>query len=100
MRRNRAEQYRDIDFSKGKRGTVIPPAPRKTKISIRLDNAVLDHFRALVEAAGGGNDQSLINDALVSHIALSERSVEFFKRESIRACRATFHRSARRASGR
>jgi len=68
MRKNRAELYRDIDFSKGKRGAVIAPAPGKTKISIRLDNAVLDHFRAIVEAAGGGNYQSLINDALVAHI--------------------------------
>lgn len=68
MRKTRAEPYRDIDFSKGKRGAVIAPAPGKTKISIRLDNAVLDHFRAIVEAAGGGNYQSLINDALVAHI--------------------------------
>jgi hypothetical protein len=28
----------------------------------------LDHFRGIVEAAGGGNYQSLINDALVAHI--------------------------------
>jgi len=68
MRKTRAEPYRDIDFSKGKRSAVIAPAPGKTKISIRLDNAVLDHFRAIVEAAGGGNYQSLINDALVAHI--------------------------------
>ena len=68
MRKNRAEPYRDIDFSKGKRGAVIAPSPGKTKISIRLDNAVLDHFRAIVEAAGGGNYQTLINDALIAHI--------------------------------
>jgi uncharacterized protein (DUF4415 family) len=68
MRKNRAEPYRDIDFSKGKRGPVIASATGKTKISIRLDNAVLDHFRAIVEEAGGGNYQSLINDALVAHI--------------------------------
>jgi uncharacterized protein (DUF4415 family) len=68
MRKNQAEPYRDIDFSKGKRGAVIALTPGKTKISIRLDNAVLDHFRAIVEAAGGGNYQSLINDALVAHI--------------------------------
>jgi uncharacterized protein (DUF4415 family) len=68
MRKVQAEPYRDIDFSKGKRGPVITPKPGKTKISIRLDNTVLDHFRAMVEAAGGGNYQSLINDALVAHI--------------------------------
>ena len=68
MRKVQAEPYRDIDFSKGKRGAVITPSPGKTKISIRLDNAVLDYFRAIVETAAGGNYQSLINDALVAHI--------------------------------
>ncbi len=68
MRTNAAEPYRDIDFSRAKRGPVVRPEPGKTKISIRLDNAVLDYFRTVVERAGGGNYQSLINDALLSHI--------------------------------
>jgi len=68
MPRVTAEKYRDIDFSHAKRGPVIPIEPGKTKISIRLDNAVLDYFRSLVERAGGGNYQSLINDALLAHI--------------------------------
>ena len=68
MRKMQAEPYRDIDFAKGKRGAVIPPSPGKSKISIRLDNAVLDYFRGIVDAAGGGNYQSLINDALVAYI--------------------------------
>jgi uncharacterized protein (DUF4415 family) len=68
MRKVQAEPYRDIDFSKGKRGAVIPHGSGKAKISIRLDNTVLAYFRGLVEAAGGGNYQSLINDALVAHI--------------------------------
>jgi uncharacterized protein (DUF4415 family) len=68
MRKVQAEPYRDIDFSKGKRGAVIKPSPGKIKISIRLDSVVLDYFRAVVEASGGGNYQSLINDALVAHI--------------------------------
>jgi hypothetical protein len=38
------------------------------KISIRLDNAVLEYFRTLVDKAGGGNYQTLINDALLEHI--------------------------------
>ena len=68
MRKVKAEPYRDIDFSHGKRGPVMAPDPGKTKISIRLDNTILDYFRAVVETAGGGNYQSLINDALVAHI--------------------------------
>jgi hypothetical protein len=63
-----AEPYRDIDFSRGKRGPVVAPDTGKTKISIRLDNAVLDHFRRIVDTAGGGYYQTLINDALVAHI--------------------------------
>ena len=68
MRKISAEPYRDIDFSKAKRGPVRTPDSGKTKISIRLDNVVLDHFRGIVEAAGGGNYQSLINEALIAHI--------------------------------
>src|SRR5229473_2736600 len=68
MKKVSAEKYRDIDFSRGKRGAVIKPEPGKTKISIRLDNAVLEHFRELVDRAGGGNYQTLINDALLEHV--------------------------------
>jgi uncharacterized protein (DUF4415 family) len=63
-----AEKYRDIDFSRAKRAAVVPPEPGKTKISIRLDNAVIEFFRAAVDRAGGGNYQTLINDALLEHI--------------------------------
>jgi uncharacterized protein (DUF4415 family) len=73
MRKVVAEPYRDIDFSRAKRGPVIRLEPGKTKISIRLDNRVIDHFRAIVEKSGGGNYQTLINDALVAYI--EQRSV-------------------------
>jgi uncharacterized protein (DUF4415 family) len=59
---------REYDFSKGKRGPVIPVDPGKTRITIRLDNEVLDHFREQVHRAGGGNYQTLINEALREHI--------------------------------
>jgi uncharacterized protein (DUF4415 family) len=68
MRRIEAERYRDIDFSRARRGAAVPPGPGKTKISIRLDNTVLDYFRQLVEKAGGGNYQTLINEALLEHV--------------------------------
>ena len=68
MRKGAAEKYRDIDFSRAKRGPVVRSEPGKTKISIRLDNAVLDHFKSMVDKAGGGNYQTLINDALLAHI--------------------------------
>ena len=68
MKRVVAEKYRDIDFSRAKRGPVVKPEPGKTKISIRLDNTVLEYFRDLVDKAGGGNYQTLINDALLEHV--------------------------------
>jgi uncharacterized protein (DUF4415 family) len=68
MRKVAAERYRDIDFSRAKRGAVVKSEPGKTKISIRLDNAVLAYFRNLVDQAGGGNYQTLINDALLEHV--------------------------------
>ncbi|PWB77148.1 MAG: CopG family transcriptional regulator [Candidatus Methylomirabilota bacterium] len=68
MKKIVAEPYRDIDFSHAKRGAVIKPEPGKTKISIRLDNTILDYFRSAVDEAGGGNYQTLINDALFAYI--------------------------------
>jgi len=68
MRKVAAEKRRRIDFSRARRGPVIKPEPGKTKISIRLDNAILDYFRKVVDDAGGGNYQTLINNALAEHI--------------------------------
>jgi uncharacterized protein (DUF4415 family) len=68
MKRVAAERYRDIDFSRAKRGAVVRAEPGKTKISIRLDNTVLEYFRALVHQAGGGNYQTLINEALLESV--------------------------------
>lgn len=68
MKKVAAQKRRSIDFSKAKRGAVVKPEPGKTKISIRLDNVVLDYFRDLVDKAGGGNYQTMINDVLLEHI--------------------------------
>ena len=68
MKKVVAKKYRDFDFSGARRGPVVKAEPGKTKISIRLDNAVLEYFRGLVDKAGGGNYQTLINDALLEHV--------------------------------
>jgi uncharacterized protein (DUF4415 family) len=68
MKKTAAEPYRDIDFTHAEQGPVVPPEPGKTKISIRLDNRVLEYFRSLVEQAGGGNYQTLINNALLEYM--------------------------------
>lgn len=59
---------RQYDFSKARRGPVVPPTPGKTRITIRLDNDVIEHFQSAVDRAGGGNYQTLMNDALREYI--------------------------------
>jgi uncharacterized protein (DUF4415 family) len=39
---------KEYDFSKGKRGAVMKTPPGRTRITIRLDNAVLGWFREQV----------------------------------------------------
>ena len=68
MKKIAADPYRDIEFSSARRGAVVPLEPGKTKLSIRLDNTVIEYFRGLVETAGSGNYQTLINDALSAYI--------------------------------
>jgi hypothetical protein len=57
----------EYDFSKGKRGALIPQAG-KTRISIFIDNAILDEFRARARRAGTGY-QTMMNEALRTHLA-------------------------------
>jgi len=61
------------DFSKGKRGAVIPTTG-KTRITIYLDDTILKRFKAQSEKTGKGY-QTLINDALKSHLGLAEQPV-------------------------
>ncbi len=72
------------DFSKGKRGAVSRPDPTKQRITIRLDADIIEHFKGLVHAAGGGNYQTLINDALREHIKAHDRELEETLRKVIR----------------
>ncbi len=55
------------DFSRGKRGAALP-ASGKTRITIYLDDAVLERFRKESERTGRGY-QTLINDALAETAA-------------------------------
>jgi uncharacterized protein (DUF4415 family) len=61
------------DFSKGKRGSVVPPSG-KTRITIHVDNDVLDAFRAKAASHGKGY-QTLINEALRQVIESNEAPV-------------------------
>ncbi len=52
------------DFSRAKRGAVVPIPKGKTRITIRIDDDILNWFRDQVNAAGGGNYQTMINHVL------------------------------------
>ena len=72
------------DFSKGKRGAVVRSDPNKVRITIRLDGDIIDHFKRQVHVAGGGNYQTLINDALRSFIQTQSKPLEETLRKVIR----------------
>ena len=75
---------KQYDFSKAKRGAVVQPPPGKTRITIRLDDDVLEWFKAQVDAAGGGSYQALINLALREHIEHRRQPLEKVLRRVIR----------------
>jgi uncharacterized protein (DUF4415 family) len=75
---------RECDFSKGKRGALVPPQANKTRVTIRLDADVLDWFRNEVDRAGGGNYQSLINLELRDFVSRSREPLEKTLRRVIR----------------
>lgn len=72
------------DFSKGKRGPVVSIPPGKTRITIRIDDDILEWFRARVHEAGGGSYQTLINAVLRAHVESENESLEETLRRVIR----------------
>lgn len=72
------------DFSKAKRGPVVPGSKGKTRITIRLDDDVLQWFKAEVHAAGGGNYQTLMNHALREYMANLQEPLEVVLRRVLR----------------
>jgi uncharacterized protein (DUF4415 family) len=72
------------DFSKGKRGAIIKADPNKIRITIRLDGDIIEYFKKQVHDAGGGNYQSLLNDALRNYIQTETEPLEDTLRKVIR----------------
>jgi len=75
---------REYDFSRARRGAIDVPATGKTRITIRLDSDVVEWFRAQVDAAGGGNYQTLLNLALREHIMRRTEPLEETLRRVVR----------------
>ena len=59
---------KSYNFRKAKRGAVLATPPGKTRITIRIDDDVLDWFRKQVHEAGGGNYQTMMNRAMREYI--------------------------------
>jgi len=75
---------KEYDFGQAKRGPVVPPTPGKTRITIRIDDDILEWFRQQVDAAGGGNYQTLMNEALRSAMLERKRPIEAVLRKVVR----------------
>lgn len=60
------------NFRPGKRGRIVSPEPEacgKTRITIRLDEDLVEHFLREADATGGAKGyQTLINEALRQHV--------------------------------
>jgi uncharacterized protein (DUF4415 family) len=74
----------NYDFSKARRGAVIPPSGNKVRITIRLDKDIVEWFKSRVEESGGGNYQTLLNNALHEYIANRDETFEKVLRRVIR----------------
>jgi uncharacterized protein (DUF4415 family) len=76
------------DFGKGKRGRIAPPEPEphgKTRITIRIDDDLMDHFLKEAEASGGAvGYQTLINDALRQYVEGKAPKIEDTLRRIVR----------------
>jgi uncharacterized protein (DUF4415 family) len=75
---------REYDFSKGKRGAVVPPETGKTRITIRLDTEIIDWFREQANKAGGGSYQTMINAALQEYVREQAEPMEKLLRRVVR----------------
>lgn len=75
---------KDYDFSKGKRGPVVSAPTGKKRITIRLDEEVIEWFKKQVDDAGGGNYQTLINQALHEYMVQTREPLEQILRRVVR----------------
>jgi len=75
---------KEYDFTGARRGAVVPTPTGKTRITIRLDDDIVEWFKDRVHAAGGGNYQTLINDTLRSIVEPPAETLETVVRRIVR----------------
>jgi uncharacterized protein (DUF4415 family) len=88
---------KNYDFSRGRRGAVVPVPHGKTRITIRIDNDLLQWFRGQVHAAGGGNYQTLMNRALREWVENRREPLEDVVRRVLREELQPYGKSGRRS---
>ena len=74
----------EYDFSKAKRGAVFHAPAGKTRITIRIDDDVLDWFRKQIEAAGHGSYQTVMNAVLREFMMRQREPLEVIVRRVVR----------------
>ena len=74
----------NYDFSKAHRGAVVPPSGNKMRITIRLDSDLVKWFKSKAETQGGGNYQTMLNDALRAFTEHQDQSLEKVLRRVVR----------------
>jgi hypothetical protein len=75
----------DFEFrGGGTRGALDPLPPGKTRITIRIDEDVLEWFREKVDKAGGGNYQTLMNAVLREYMLREREPLELVLRRVVR----------------
>jgi uncharacterized protein (DUF4415 family) len=65
---------KEYDFKSAKRGAIVPQKG-KTRITIYIDNDVLEEFRKRADAAGHGY-QTIINEVLRQHLKEGQEPVD------------------------
>lgn len=85
---------KEYDFSKGKRGPVIPLPAGKIRITIRIDEDILDFFRDKVNSAGGGNYQTMMNNVLREYMMSERQPMEDSLRRVVREELAAYRRNS------
>ena len=75
---------KEYNFDHAEQGAVVKASPGKTRITIRIDTDTLNWFRRQVHDAGGGNYQTLMNEALREYMQYRNNTLESILRKVIR----------------
>ena len=75
---------KEYDFKNGKRALIVKAPRGKTRITIRLDDDILDWFRQQVHHSGGGSYQTLADTALREFMNSKREPLEQTLRHIIR----------------